>query len=81
MNESALNGPEANAAPGSDVNKAGAPRGLVEFTALPVLLAWATLDRVESEGPGAKLSRGEVTGIVQGMHEAIDRGEPAVAGD
>jgi len=64
-----------------ELQRAGAPRGLVEFTALPVLLAWATLDRVESEGPGAKLSRGEVAGIVQRMHEAIDRGQPAVAGD
>ena len=34
------------------LQSAAAPRGLVEFTALPVQLAWAALERVEKHGPG-----------------------------
>lgn len=56
----------------------GAPRGLVEFTALPVLLARATLDRVEDQGPGAKLTRDEVRRMNEGLATALDRGEAAV---
>ena len=56
----------------STLHAAGAPRGLVEFTTLPVLLAWATLDRVEQSGPGAKLTRPEVGAIIQQMYEALD---------
>jgi len=52
---------------------AGAPRGLLEFTALPVLLARATLDRVERDGPGAKLTRPEVAAIVARLRDALDR--------
>ena len=61
------------------LQKAGAPRGLVEFTALPVQLAWAALERVEKHGPGAKVSRPEVFLITQRLKKALDRGEPAVA--
>jgi farnesyl-diphosphate farnesyltransferase len=61
------------------LQRAPAPRGLVEFTALPVLLARATLDRVEASGPGAKLSRPEVAEIVASMREALDRGRPVLA--
>jgi len=57
---------------------AGAPRGLVEFCALPVLLARATLERVERNGAGSKLTRPEVTEIIQRMGAAIDAGRPAV---
>jgi farnesyl-diphosphate farnesyltransferase len=39
---------------------AGADRGLVAFTALPLLLARATLDRVQERGAGAKVTRDEV---------------------
>ena len=60
------------------LQKAGAPRGLVEFTALPVRLAWAALERVEKSGPGSKVSRPEVFLIVQKLKRALDRGEPAV---
>jgi farnesyl-diphosphate farnesyltransferase len=60
---------------------AGAPRGIVEFTALPVLLAWATLDRVEEDGPGAKVSRGDVVRIVGELTENLDAGRPAVPAD
>ena len=57
---------------------AGAPRGIVEFTALPVLLAWGTLDRVEEHGPGAKLSRPEVIRIVTSLQDALAHDRPAI---
>jgi farnesyl-diphosphate farnesyltransferase len=60
------------------LQRAPAPRGLVEFTALPVLLARATLDRVEASGPGAKLSRPEVATIVESMRDALDHCRPAI---
>ena len=60
------------------LQRAGAPRGLVEFTALPVLLARATLDRVEGAGPGAKVSRPEVAAIVESMRRALDEKRPAI---
>jgi len=59
------------------LHEAGAPRGIVEFTLLPVLLAWATLERVEREGPGAKVTRDQVQAIVARMHAALDRGDSA----
>jgi farnesyl-diphosphate farnesyltransferase len=60
---------------------AGAERGLVAFTALPVQLAHATLDRLEESGPGSKLTRPEVYAIVQRLNRALDNGQPAVASD
>jgi farnesyl-diphosphate farnesyltransferase len=60
------------------LQRAGAERGLVAFNALPVHLAYATLDRVETAGPGSKLTRTEVFSIMQRLHRALDRGEPAV---
>ena len=54
-----------------------AARGL-EFTALPVLLARATLDRVEKKGPGAKVSRPELFRITQRVKKALDRGASPV---
>jgi farnesyl-diphosphate farnesyltransferase len=60
------------------LQKAAAPRGLVEFTALPVQLAWAALERVEKKGPGSKVSRPELFLITQRLKKALDRGEPAV---
>jgi farnesyl-diphosphate farnesyltransferase len=57
---------------------AGAERGLVAFSALPVQLAHATLDRVETAGPGSKLSRPEVYAILHRLQRALDRNEPAV---
>lgn len=55
---------------------AGAERGLVEFTALPVLLAFATLDKVEREGPGSKIARPEVYALVESMHRALEENAP-----
>jgi len=60
------------------LQQAGAPRGVVAFTALPVLLAWRTLECVERRGPGAKLTRAEVAEIVHGLDTALDSGQPAV---
>src|SRR5262245_52514714 len=60
------------------LQKTDAPRGLVEFTALPVQLAWAALERVEKKGPGSKVSRPEVFLITQRLKKALDRGESAV---
>jgi farnesyl-diphosphate farnesyltransferase len=60
------------------LQEAGAERGLVAFTALPVRLAHATLDRIEQAGPGSKLTRPEVYAILQRMNHALDANEPAV---
>jgi farnesyl-diphosphate farnesyltransferase len=60
------------------LQEAGAERGLVAFTALPVRLAHATLDRIEQAGPGSKLTRREVYDIIQSMNRALDQNEPAV---
>jgi len=59
------------------LQEAGAPRGIVAFTALPVRMAGASLERVESRGPGAKLSRPEVFRIVAEMNLALAAGAPA----
>lgn len=59
------------------LQKAGAPRGYLSFTGLPVRLAWATLDRVEEQGPGAKLTRPEVAALVAAMHADLDAGRSA----
>jgi farnesyl-diphosphate farnesyltransferase len=60
------------------LQRAGAPRGIVAFTALPIRLAQATLDLVEQRGPGAKLGRPDVSRIVEALDHALDEGLPAV---
>lgn len=60
------------------LQKAGAERGLIAFNALPALLAWATLDKVEEHGPGAKISRDQLWSIVAEMEKALDRGRPVI---
>jgi farnesyl-diphosphate farnesyltransferase len=60
------------------LQRAGAPRGIVAFTALPVRLAQATLDLIEQRGPGVKLSRPDVSRIVAALDHALDQGLPAV---
>lgn len=62
------------------LQKAGAPRGIVGFTALPVELAWETLDRVEKHGPGSKVPRPRVLRIVHRLNRDLDRNRPAVRG-
>lgn len=61
-----------------DLQQNGAPHGMVAFTALPVLLARNTLDRVERDGPGAKLTRSEVLGIAHRLDQALACDDPAV---
>jgi farnesyl-diphosphate farnesyltransferase len=56
----------------------GAPRGVVGFTALPVLLARATLDLTERSGPGRSISRAEVAALVTRLQRALDDGAPAL---
>lgn len=59
------------------LQRAGAPRGYLAFTGLPVRLAWATLARVEEQGPGSKLTRPEVAALVGALHADLDAGRPA----
>jgi farnesyl-diphosphate farnesyltransferase len=54
---------------------AGAPLGVLAFTALPVRLAVATLGAVERRGAGAKVARAEVAQAVLELNDALDRGE------
>jgi len=60
------------------LQNAGAPRGIVAFTAFPVLLARASLTELERRGAGAKTTRGVVAGILAKMSSALDRGAPAL---
>ena len=56
----------------------GAEPGILAFNAIPVLLAWQTLDRVETHGPGAKMTREEVGDLVRRVHHALAHGEPVM---
>jgi farnesyl-diphosphate farnesyltransferase len=56
----------------------GAPRGVVGFTALPVLLARATLDLIEKEGPGHSIHRADVAALYSQLQRALDEGLPAL---
>jgi farnesyl-diphosphate farnesyltransferase len=60
------------------IQRAGGPEGIVLFTGLPVALAWATLEKVEKEGPGAKIGRVEVFAIHQRLSRAVADGRPAL---
>ena len=60
------------------LQSAGAPRGIVSFTALPVLLARATLDRVERFGAGSSISRADVAALVGRLHQSLESGAPAL---
>jgi farnesyl-diphosphate farnesyltransferase len=61
------------------LERAGAPPGLIAFNAMPVLLAWETLDRVEAEGPGAKVPRTEVARMRVALQDALVAGESVMA--
>ena len=61
------------------IQKAGAPDGIVAFTALPVELAWATLDRVERHGPGSKIPRHLVFQLHRRVEQAIAEGRPVLS--
>jgi farnesyl-diphosphate farnesyltransferase len=55
---------------------AGAPEGFVAFTGSPAVLARASLDRIESGAPGAKLTRAEVGALMERMFESLADGRP-----
>ncbi len=58
-----------------------AERGLVAFNALPVLLAFAALDRVETAGPGSKVTREQLYEIMERLERDLDAGRPVVSLD
>ena len=58
-----------------------APDGVIRFTALPVLLAGATLTGVEVRGSGAKISRAEVARIVEPLDLLVRGNQRRVADD
>jgi len=60
------------------LQRGGAPRGFVEFTALPVLLAAETVSLLASDGPGAKLPRERVMTLVTELDARLDAGAPAL---
>lgn len=60
------------------LQEAGGERGTVAFCTLPVLLAWGTLERVETQGPGAKLTRPEVASLAEGLDRALSEGRPVI---
>ena len=61
------------------LQRAGAERGVVAFNALPVLLAVATLKKVELRGPGSTISRPAVLRLVRRMDRALDRSQPVLS--
>jgi len=63
------------------LQSAGAERGLVASNALPVLLAYATVERVEEAGPGAKITRDQVRQLVEMTDYALDHGLPVLSLD
>ena len=56
-----------------------APRGVVGFNALNLALAFASLDRLESHGPGSKIGRSEVRQIAESVDHALEHGLPVLA--
>ena len=56
-------------------------RGLIAFNALPVLLAFAALDRVETAGPGSKVTREQLFEIMAQLERDLDAGRPVVSLD
>jgi farnesyl-diphosphate farnesyltransferase len=55
---------------------AGAPRGFVEFTSLPVLFAVETVHALDQHGSGAKVKRERVAEIVMNVANALDTHAP-----
>ncbi len=56
-------------------------RGLIAFNALPVLLAFAALERVETAGPGSKVTREQLYGIMEQLERDLDADRPVVSLD
>jgi farnesyl-diphosphate farnesyltransferase len=60
------------------LEEAGADTGIVAFNALNLILAYATLARVQQLGAGAKLSRDEVKETLEAITGTRQRGHPIV---
>jgi farnesyl-diphosphate farnesyltransferase len=60
------------------LQRAKAPEGFLAFTALPVKLAFATLEAVERLGPGAKIGRARVAGAMVDLQAALARAQPLI---
>lgn len=56
------------------LQRGGAPRGFLAFTALPVMLARAALRAIEQQGPGAKVPRTQVAALYQTLETTLDAG-------
>lgn len=56
-----------------------APRGIVGFNALNLLLAFASLDHLEAHGPGSKIGRDDVAAIAAAVDHALEHGLPVLA--
>ncbi|RKH21491.1 hypothetical protein D7X74_00930 [Corallococcus sp. CA047B] len=54
---------------------AGAPRDVLAFTTLPLLLAQATLELLIRDGAGAKVSRAVVHAQMDALQAALERGQ------
>ncbi|MCZ6726916.1 MAG: squalene/phytoene synthase family protein [Acidobacteria bacterium] len=61
------------------LQSANTPHGVTAFTASPVALARAALDRIEQRGPGAKLTRPEVFALHAKVQTALVTGRPVLA--
>ncbi|HEX4824501.1 MAG TPA: squalene/phytoene synthase family protein [Candidatus Polarisedimenticolaceae bacterium] len=60
------------------LKRAGAADGLIAFTGSPAILARASLDRIESAGPGAKLTRPEVASLMERMFDDLAAGRDVI---
>ena len=61
------------------LQRGGAPAGYLAFTGLAVMLARASLDRLDAAGTGAKVSRDDVSKIFSRLEGAIARGDAVQA--
>lgn len=60
------------------LERGGAPRGVVAFNAVQVLLAREALTKVEREGPGKKISRPRVFWLLKRMERDLDKGRSVI---
>lgn len=61
------------------LDTSGAPRGIVGFNALNLGLALASLDHLQAQGPGSKISRQRVEEIAASIEDALQRGLPVLS--
>ena len=60
------------------MQSADAPRGIIAFAALPVALAQATLDRIQSSA-ATKISRPQVFRITRRVRRSVEKGQPPLS--